>query len=87
MSRSSLAPFPGPGGSVADADENEWWLRREISLIQNLLEEEGEQQRGDIGDKLGCKYWGPMRFRAALKEGVERGAFRKTGRNRYASVG
>jgi hypothetical protein len=25
-----------------------------------------------------------MRFRSALKEGVERGAFRKVGRNRYA---
>jgi len=87
MSRSSLAPFPGPGGSVADADENEWWLRREISLIQNLLQEEGEMDKGDIGDKLGCKYWGPMRFRGALKEGVERGAFRKTGRNRYAASG
>jgi hypothetical protein len=84
MSRSSLAPFPGPGGSVADADENEWWLRREISLIQNLLQEEGEMDKGDIGDKLGCKYWGPMRFRGALKDGVERGAFRKVGRNRFA---
>jgi hypothetical protein len=40
--------------------------------------------KGDIGDKLGCKYWGPMRFRGALKEGVERGAFRKAGRNRFA---
>jgi hypothetical protein len=83
MSRSSLAPFPGPGGSVADADENEWWLRREISLIQNLLQEEGEMDKGDIGDKLGCKYWGPMRFRGALKEGVERGAFKRTARGRF----
>jgi hypothetical protein len=41
-------------------------------------------ERGDIGDRLGCKYWGPLRFRSALKEGVERGAFRKTARNRYA---
>jgi hypothetical protein len=84
MSRGSLAPFPGPGGSVADADENEWWLRREISLIQNLLDEEGELDRGEIGDRLGCKYWGPMRFRNALKEGVKRGNFEKRGRNRYA---
>ena len=37
-------------------------------------------RRGEIGDKLGCKYWGPMRFRSALKEGVKRGAFRKDGR-------
>jgi hypothetical protein len=86
MSPSSIAPFPGPGGSVADADENEWWLRREISLIENLLKDEGELERGDIGDRLGCKYWGPLRFRSALKEGVERGAFRKVGRNRYAAA-
>jgi hypothetical protein len=43
--------------------------------------------RGDIGDTLGCKYWGPLRFRNAVKEGVARGAFRKTGRNRYAATG
>jgi hypothetical protein len=86
MSPSSIAPFPGPGGSVADADENEWWLRREISLIENLLKDEGELERGDIGDRLGCRYWGPLRFRSALKEGVERGAFRKVGRNRYAAA-
>jgi hypothetical protein len=67
-----------------DAEENEWWLRREISLIQNLLREEGELSRSDIGERLGCKYWGPTRFRGALKAGVERGAFRKVGRGRYA---
>jgi hypothetical protein len=81
---STYTPFPS--ASSQDIDENEWWLRREISLIQNLLEEEGEADRSTIGDRLGCKYWGPMRFRRALKEGVERGAFRKTGRNRYARV-
>ena len=82
---STYTPFPG--ASSRDQDENEWWLKREISLIQNLLEEEGETSRKDIGDQLGCKYWGPMRFRSALKEGVERGAFRKTGHNRYAPAG
>ncbi|HWT22023.1 MAG TPA: hypothetical protein VN213_00810 [Solirubrobacteraceae bacterium] len=80
---STYTPFPGV--SSVDADENEWWLRREISLIQNLLEERGEMARGDIGDTLGCKYWGPLRFRNALKEGVARGAFRKTGSGRYAA--
>ena len=59
-------------------------LRREISLIQNLLREEGELSRDEIGERLGCKYWGPLRFRSALKEAVERDAIRKTGRNRYA---
>ena len=79
--RSTFTPFPGM--SSVDADENEWWLRREISLIQILLEEQGKLERGEIGDRLGCKYWGPLRFRSALKEGVERGAFRKVGGGRY----
>jgi len=82
MSPTSYTPFPGV--SSQDADESEWWLRREISLIENLLKEQGEMAKGDIGDRLGCRYWGPMRFRNALREGVERGAFRKAGRNRYA---
>ena len=75
---------PFPSTSSVDVDENEWWLRREISLIENLLKEEGPLDRDSIGDKLGCKYWGPMRFRSALKEGVNRGAFRKDSRNHYS---
>jgi len=82
MSPSTYTPFPG--ASTQDADENEWWLRREISLIETLLKEEGELTKNEIGDRLGCKYWGPLRFRSALKQGVERGAFRNTGRNRFA---
>jgi hypothetical protein len=41
-----------------------------------------------IGTILGSlAYWGPLRFRNALKEGVQRGAFRKTARNRYTAAG
>ena len=78
---SSFTPFPS--SSSRDANENEWWLEREISLIKNLLDEDGETPKKEIGAKLGCKYWGPMRFRTALKEGVNRGAFVKTGRGTY----
>ena len=81
---SSYTPFPS--ASSVDADENEWWTRREISLIENLLKERGPMARKDIGNTLGCKYWGPMRFRGALKEGIARGAFRKEG-SRYAPAG
>ena len=81
---SAFTPFPST--SSRDAGENEWWLDRELSLIKSLLEDKGELDKSTIGDTLGCKYWGPLRFRNALKEGVERGAFRKTGRNRYAPM-
>src|SRR5215213_970998 len=80
MSPSSYTPFPS--ASSQDQEENEWWLDREISLIRNLLQDEGETAKKDIGDKLGQKYWGPLRFRNALKQGVRRGAFRKVGRDR-----
>ncbi len=78
----SYTPFPGT--SIVDTEENEWWLERELTLIENLLSQEGEMERRDIGEKLGCQYWGPMRFRTALREGVERGRITKAGRNRYA---
>ena len=75
---------PTTSRSEYDEEEMEFWLDREVSLIKNLLEDRGELSRSEIGDTLGCKYWGQMRFRQDLKEGVERGAFRKVGRGRYA---
>jgi hypothetical protein len=55
-----------------------------VSLIENLLRDKGEVDRDAIGETLGCKYWGPLRFRQALKEAVDRGAIRKVGHKRYA---
>ena len=75
---------PTTARSEYDEDEMKFWLDREVSLIQNLLEDRGELDRSTIGDTLGCKYWGPFRFRQALKAGVEQGAFRKVGGGRYA---
>ena len=69
--------------SQIDPDEEQFWLDREVSLIQNLLQDRGELPRKEIGQALGCKYWGPMRFRRALKEGIERGAFRRASGGRY----
>jgi hypothetical protein len=93
--RSSTTPRRRRGQSIAgwapttarseyDEEELEFWTNREVSLIENLLRDRRELDKDTIGEALGCKYWGPMRFRSALKEGVERGAFRKVGRNRYA---
>ena len=78
---SSFTPFPS--ASTQDREENEFWLDRELSLIENALEDRGEMKRGDLGDLLGCKYWGPRRFAHALKAGVEQGRFQRVGRGRY----
>jgi hypothetical protein len=79
---SAYTPFPST--SSQDADENQFWLERELSLIENALADRGEMRQGDLGDLLGCKYWGPRRFHNALKAGVEQGRFRRAGRGRYA---
>jgi len=50
--------------------------------IQALLGDDGELDLDT--ERLGCRYWCPMRFRHALEEGVKRGVFEKRGRNRYA---
>jgi hypothetical protein len=77
----SYAPFSP--GSRYDQDENDWWLDRELSLIENLLREKGEMKREEIGNELGCKYWGPRRFARALRAGVEEGRFRRVRRGIY----
>ena len=78
-----VAPFPGPGTSPADREENEWWLDREIDMIRRALTEEGEMRRRDLGRLIGCKYWGPGRFANALKAAVDRGEIEHTGFGRY----
>jgi len=78
---SSYTPFPS--ASSRDEDENRFWLDREMSLIERALEDRGEMKRGELGDLLGCKYWGPRRFANALKAGIEEGRFRRTGFGRY----
>ena len=81
----SYTPFPST--SSQDADENQFWLDRELSLIESALEDKGEMQKGELGDMLGCKYWGPRRFNNALKAGVEQGRFRRVRRGRDAPSG
>jgi hypothetical protein len=72
-----------PFHTTQDKDENQWWLDRELSLIENALQQEGEMPRRELSDKLGCKYWGPRRFANALKKGVDEGRFRRVRRGVY----
>lgn len=81
--RRSYAFAPNQSASEHDQDEETYWTDRELSLIENALSEHGELRRGDLGEMLGCRYWGPRRFARALKIGVEEGRFKRTGRGRY----
>ena len=70
-----------------EPDEDRYWLDREMSLIERALADKGEMHRSDLGELIGCKYWGPGRFARALKTATEQGHIRRSGFGRYAPIG
>ena len=46
----------------------------------------GELDRRQLAERVGARYWGPGRFRAALRGAISDGVVRRTGRERYAST-
>jgi hypothetical protein len=78
---SGWAPFAS--ASTPDPEEDRYWLEREITLLERALEDRGEMRRRDLGDLVGCKYWGPGRFARALKAAVDQGRIKHTGFGRY----
>ena len=83
---------PGPGtGSYSPFlpppyEPNPDWLDHEVSIIDRVLQEQGELDRRQLAERVGARYWGPGRFRAALREAVSDGVARRVGRDRYAST-
>jgi hypothetical protein len=85
-SRRSRGPrswSPLQPGYMDEPDEDEYWLEREITLLERALADKGEMRRGELGDLIGCRYWGPGRFARALKEAAKQGRIRRTGIGRY----
>ncbi len=74
---------PLNSGSTYDSDEDRYWLDREITLLERALTDKGELRRGDLGEVVGCKYWGPRRYARALKAATEQGRIKRTGYGRY----
>ncbi len=81
---------PGPGsGSYSPflpPPSNPAWLDHEISMIDRALQEHGDLDRRQLAERVGARYWGPGRFRAALRGAVSDGSVRRVGRERYAST-
>jgi hypothetical protein len=84
-SRNTLTGWsPMTASSSQDRDEEEFWLERELSILERALQENGEMRRRDLGNEVGCRYWGPRRFARALRAGVDEGRFRRVRRGMYA---
>jgi hypothetical protein len=87
--RFQLGPGAIGGGwspeiSSSSGPEDDTDTDREIDQIVATLREGGELDRDELGEKVACKYWGPGRFRRALRLAADRGQIRRTGRRRYA---
>jgi hypothetical protein len=67
---------------VAYSSDDPAFADREVELIAQALEG-GQASRRDLASKVRARYWGPRRFRRALRIGVARGRFRQVGRDRY----
>ena len=67
------------------AEQRQQWLDNEVEIIRRALEDHGELSREDLGRRIGARYWGPGRFRAALREALREGAVRRASRSTYAA--
>ena len=85
---------PGPGGGMYSSgvigtarrstpapDED---LDREIEILRRALDDLGASGRDELAQAVGARYWGPGRFRSALREAVDEGHARRVARNTYA---
>ncbi|MBV8987935.1 MAG: hypothetical protein JOY58_05620 [Solirubrobacterales bacterium] len=81
----SWSPFFS--GSSYNSEEDRYWLEREIAMLEAALEDRGELRRGELGELVGCKYWGPGRFARALRAAVQQNRIRHPGFGRYAPAG
>jgi MFS family permease len=70
-------PLWSPVASQADRD-------REIEVIERALNEKGSANRKELARRVGGRYWGPGRFRGALREAVLEGRVKRLRHDQYA---
>ncbi len=78
---------PGPGRGLnspwlAVAPDDEKALDHEIETIANAVREGGILATRDLGRVVGARYWGPGRFRTALRSAIAEGRVVRVGPGR-----
>jgi MFS family permease len=81
---------PGPGristspGMLLATATGEQDLEREIEIIERALRDHGAASRRELSRRVGARYWGPGRFRAALRGAVIEERVKRLGRDQFA---
>jgi MFS family permease len=91
--RSGLRRYrPGPGNLTTSPGMRVWAPEtrvdrdREIEIIERALAEKGSANRRELARRVGGRYWGPGRFRGALREAVTEGRVKRLRHDQYAPV-
>jgi MFS family permease len=61
-------------------------LEREVVRIERALREHGSANGRELRQRVGARYWGPGRFRAALREAIAEGRAKPLPRGQFAPV-
>lgn len=72
-----------PSWMVSSPGEDTVDLDREIAAIAKALDEHGAIDRRELARLVGARYWGPGRFRAALREAIDEGVARRLSRSTF----
>jgi MFS family permease len=75
------SPLPTMGSALQDSAD----LDREVDAITRALSERGQMSREELAQAVGARYWGPGRFRSALREAMADGAARRVSRTAIAA--
>ena len=73
--------------SPPDPRAQEEALDHEILRIENAVREEGPIDEDDLRKLVGARFWGPGRFRPAVKEAVTEGRVVRVGHSQLAAPG
>ncbi|GAB3561302.1 MFS transporter [Spelaeicoccus albus] len=84
---------PGPGesglyapwASVSSRSGDGDTLEQEVLALSRVLGESGPMGSRELYRQVGARYWGPGRYRNALRRGLDDGVIRRGRRGRYES--
>jgi MFS family permease len=84
---SFYSPGMVPGGTPADSSgASDRQLDFEIDTLGQTLAGQGPLERAELARRVGARYWGPGRFRVALRECVRDGRARRAARRTYEAT-
>ena len=78
---SGWSPFLA--SSSADVDESDRALLGEVEALERVLREQGPLERRELSRRVGSRFWGPGRFRNALRAALLEGRIVRVRRGVY----